>query len=470
MPLERRLRLSQKLYPKLANLVSDSSGSTMIMFAGVFMVLAITVGASLDFARLNSVQTALQRDLDAAVLASATKMSENVTAKEIADVYFGDNWRETHQSGKVNVSLSSADNTISATANTPVPMTLMKLFGVNEGTAKAVSKVSVGGNDVEIALVLDTTGSMEGQKLVDLKTAANKLIDIVYQLDGSKDHVKVALIPFSQYVNVGLANRYQSWIDVAADTSSTTHQCYEHKPIIGKSNCSMQTGTTSNDGSTSTYQYEVCDYEYGPTETKCSDVTTSSKWYGCVGSRNAPLNARDEQYSTRIPGIMNVTCSDELLPLTNDKVAIKARLQSMAAKYETYIPAGLIWGWRALSSIAPFDQGAAKSAVTSGDVKKIMVVMTDGENTKSKLMDQPKHDGTSKSDADALTTSLCDKIKGDGIEVFSVAFNVSSSTTLKTLEGCASDISNFFKTGSGNELKQAFAKIGYSTRSISLAE
>jgi uncharacterized protein YegL len=52
--------------------------------------------------------------------------------------------------------------------------------------------------------VLDVTGLMSGQKIADLKLAAKDLIDIVVWEDQSKYTSKVALVPFSEAVNVGL--------------------------------------------------------------------------------------------------------------------------------------------------------------------------------------------------------------------------------------------------------------------------
>lgn len=448
----------------------DTTGTTMMVFGLMFMVMALSIGAGMDYARVMSVQSALQRDLDAAILAGATQSGGELSAEQIADNYFGSNWRDTHKSGEVTVDLSDGDDAISATAEAPVPMTIMKLAGFNEGIAKATSKVKFGGADVEIALVLDTTGSMEGQKLVDLKAAADRLIDTVFEVQGSEQHVKVGIVPFSQYVNVGLGRRNASWIDVPPDTQTTENQCSMVQPVTGQSNCRMETYNYTQDGTPMSYQYETCDYQYGSEVEQCQDVTVGDKWNGCVGSRNFPLNAQDDQYSTRIPGIMNTWCSAELTPLSNDKYKLKEHISWMSAAHETYIPAGLMWGWRVLSNKEPLDEGAPDAQMANGKVKKILVLMTDGENTKSKSGGAPTHDGGSKADADALTLELCEKIKNEGIKVFTVAFDVTATSVLDDMKTCASDLSSFFETGTGAQLKTAFQKIGKSTRGVSLAE
>lgn len=448
---------------------ADERGSTLMMFAMMFGTLALMTGISLDYARLLSVESALQRDLDSAVLGAATQsVSEDLSADDIATNYFGNNWRQTHNSGNVTVALTTGEGEIAATATAPVPMTLMKMFGYNTLDAQAQSAVSLGGQDVEIALVLDTTGSMAGQKLDDLKQAAHRLIDTVFDVSGAEEHIKVGLVPFAQYVNVGLANRSQSWLTVEPDGEETSEQCQTVNPVTGQSNCRTQTATGYDDGDSYSYSYQVCDYQYGPEENQCSSVTTTKKWNGCVGSRSYPLNVRDEQYSTRIPGIMNVTCSSQLKPLTNDKASLKADVLDMTANNDTYIPAGLMWGWRILSKEAPFSDGASYGEVQAGKVRKMLVLMTDGHNTRSP--NYPDHEDYQQSVADSLTVELCDNIKSAGIDIYTIAFDVTDSGVLDRMRSCASELSKHFATSSGEELKQAFQKIGRSTRKVSLSE
>ena len=459
----------ETLSARLRKAVEDESGATLTLFATMFGTLALVTGASLDFARVMSVQSALQRDLDAAVLGAATtSVVENFSADDIANNYFGSNWREVHKAGQVVVTVAADDEEIAATATAPVPMTLMKLAGVTTLDAVATSKVALGGQDVEIALVLDTTGSMDGSKLDELKQAATRLIDTVFDARGASERVKVALVPFSTYVNVGLSRRGESWLEVAPESSSTEEVCSQTRPVTGQSNCRIEYATGYSDGAPYSYSYETCDYEYGDEETQCNTYSNTQTWYGCVGSRTSPLNTRDEQYSSRIPGVMNMQCASELTPLTNDKEGLKSKVQLMTANYDTYIPAGLAWGWRVLSQDEPFTEGGPYSKVDDGKLKKMLVLMTDGANTRSST--SPSHDGSDSVTADNVTVELCNNIKSAGIELYTVAFDVTDTSVLNRMRGCASDMSKFFQTASGEELKRAFQRIGRSTRQISLSE
>ena len=59
------------------------------------------------------------------------------------------------------------------------------------------------GGSIEVSLMLDITGSMAGQKLTALKTAAKDLVNIIVWPDQSEHTSKVALVPYSMGVNVG---------------------------------------------------------------------------------------------------------------------------------------------------------------------------------------------------------------------------------------------------------------------------
>lgn len=455
-----------KLSKLLRRVGADERGVAAVLFSLVFMTLLLSVGVGMDFSRAFSVQRSLQADLDAAILAGATQDTiSELSAEDIAKVYFGDNWQAKHKAGQVALEFKTEDNTFTAIANVDVPTSIMKLSGVDVMSVSAKAKLAFGGRDVEIALVLDSTGSMNGQKLEDLKVAAEQLITAAFDFENAADHVKVALVPFSDYVNVGMSHRNASWIDVPNDNSSTQEVCGQVTPITAQTNCRMETYTYTSDGTPMTGQQQVCDYEYGPPENQCNDVTTSNVWMGCVGSRTYPLNVQDENYSVRVPGIMNNYCPKEILPLTSDKSAAITNVQSMWASGETYVPGGLAWGWRVLSKSQPFEEAQPTNLKK---VRKMLVLMSDGANTLSPTY--PRHDGYDVTKADELTLELCENIKNDGIEVFTVAFDIYENSVLEKMKTCASDLGKFFETTSGEQLKTAFKKIGQSTRVISLTE
>ena len=67
-----------------------------------------------------------------------------------------------------------------------------------------------------------------------------------------------------------------------------------------------------------------------------------------------------------------------LTPLTNSRNTALNALNNMIADGSTNVSQGIGWGWRTLSKAAPFTGGRDYSAT---DNKKVMIVMTDGNNT-----------------------------------------------------------------------------------------
>ena len=67
-----------------------------------------------------------------------------------------------------------------------------------------------------------------------------------------------------------------------------------------------------------------------------------------------------------------------IVPLTSTRKPLKDGIDALEAEGNTHIPQGVVWGWRVLSPSEPFTQGAPYS---DEFWHKIMVVMTDGDNT-----------------------------------------------------------------------------------------
>jgi Flp pilus assembly protein TadG len=453
-----------------ASFVRDEHGGMAVAFACSLVALLITAGIAVDYARLQDVRSQLQRDLDAAVLGAATDPRAGETPQQSAERYFGSNWKDKIGANSVSVSVArSGSNRITGQASARVPTTLMALAGIPDILVDGISEVELTGQDIEVSLVLDTTLSMAGTKLAALQSAAKTLIDTAYELPDARDHINIGLVPFSQYVNVGVGNRGASWILVENDSTIEHADCRPVTPVIGTTNCRMETVSGYNDGVPYSYQAEVCDNLYGPEETDCTPWTEVKTWNGCVGSRNNPLDIQDEDYSSKVPGLMNTACGAPISPLTNDADALKTEIDNLVAVGDTYIPAGLMWGWATLSNDAPFEEARAYGEEVDGlPVRKIMVLMTDGANTLYPTY--PYHETEiSGVQADALMDQICTNVKSNGIEIYTVAFEVAEEDTKDRLRACASSLTKFFDAPTPEALGDAFKNIAKGFTPLRLA-
>lgn len=442
---------------------SDEKGTVAVLFGiSTFLMLGF-VGLAVDVARGQSSRSSLQQDVDATILFVGTQAA---AAPELHDVqnaaqsYLDGLRRQKQVRGSAKVLLTQPDSiTYRAVADAEVPTMLMGLFGIKSLNLQVVSEAKIGQQPVEFALVLDNTLSMAGSKLESLKAAAKSLADTVSKSANSDQFVKMSVVPFADYVNVGMANRNQPWMSVPHDTSTTRNVCRDTaQASVVPGSCRETTYTYMQDGVPATATQQRCEYTYGEPIHQCEDETTTETWYGCAGSRDYPLSVSDDNYSTPVPGAMNQSCPTPITPLTNDIDAVDAAIDAMTVTGNTFIPAGLTWGRAVLSSAAPFEE----SQSTSGGkkVRKVMVLMTDGHNTVSPTVPyNGYHWNSDTSKANELTTELCTNTKGDGVTIYTVAFNVADDSMKSILQGCASDHEKYFDAANGSELDQAFAQI-----------
>lgn len=439
----------------------NERGSIAVTFALTAVALIGCAGIAVDFARAYSNQSTLQQNLDATLLhvVQEKALDPNYDEQNGAQIYMEGLNRLKHVIGSTTVSINQVSDTkYSAVARSTVPTTLLRVFTNRDIAVSVASEAGAENKPVHVALVLDNTGSMAGTKLTALKSAAADLITTAFSSPGASRNVKVSLVPFSDYVNVGVNNRNQSWIDVKPDTAVTTPNVCKDVTVqvLVPGSCQDEDEDELIDGHTVKTKKQKCKYTTVQ-ERQCQDVTTGSKWRGCVGSRAYPLNTQDDSYSKRVPGVFDVRCGVPLMPLTNNRQTLLDTVDSMFVDGETYIPDGLLWGWTTLSPKAPF----AESASSSGPAPhKIMILMTDGANTISLgATDKTLHDGRNPAETNQYTAEVCSNIKAENIELYTVAFEVTDILIKSILSDCATSPSHFFDATNETALISAFSEI-----------
>jgi Flp pilus assembly protein TadG len=476
MPIFSELRMKTRLL--VESFRRGSEGNVGIFFAIATLPALLMVGASIDYGNGLRVRAKLQAALDSGALRAATDPSflpgssgpcSNLTScgvlaeksvKDGARAYFAQYQGLTPA---VTTTLQQ-DGTITAKASVSVPTFIMKLTGATHMPIAVTTQVKRGLSGAEVVLVLDTTGSMSGAKIATLKTAANDLVATLLPNSGTTN--KVAIAPFDQYVKLPLSYRNASWMTGAQDYSVPgPDYCYDSYPIATAGTPVHVTATCYNDGAPYDCSYDYTPYTYSGTPTRvCSPTSSSYTWYGCVGSRNYPLDLGDAVGGANpVPGMLNTSCAQTVTRLTNDKTAVQAQINAMSAYGETYIAPGLLWGWRLISPDGPF--GDAKPY---GATRKIMVLMTDGANTRSAIY--PGHSGYNVADANTITSKTCDNIKAKGVEIYSVAFMITDTTILNILRNCATSPTTYYNSTSTSDLKAAFQAIGYQIMAVRLTK
>ncbi|MEP3890112.1 MAG: TadE/TadG family type IV pilus assembly protein [Hellea sp.] len=449
------LNVTRTLKTKLANTAArfkrDEAGNFAIMAAVSLGILVAGLAVSVDASNSYFAKQRLQDTTDAiALMAAKGKIETQAELDAAANEYL----QMTYPGSEgIHISLESITregDLVTVAATNKIPTYFTGIFGKAGMDIGAASQALYSSRNLDIALVLDTTFSMNGSKMTNLKSAANNLVDTFG--DFQSDSLRVSVVPFAQYVNVGMSRRNANWLDVPADQ---VHN-YMKRDVISRTNCRNVPNTGSRDGVPVGGTRQECDVVRGP-EYAASWTAT---WRGCVGSRLTPGHERVDFGGNRIPGILNSQgrCGTEIRPLTANMNQVKQTINAMNADGNTYIPAGLAWGWRALDNREPLTEAASLPA---GDTDKVMVIMTDGDNFKSK--DGILHKLNDAGDgADITTRRLCDRIKNDEIKVFTIAYEVTDTTTQNLLRNCATNPGSFFNATNAQQLNEAFEAIGNS--------
>lgn len=418
-------------------------------------------GAAIDYAAQSQSQAKLQAAVDAGALAGATSGYEKPKDVKDAVIRFAKaNSGNDFLLDPANVKVEFGGNgSIRVSATSSYSTTLLKIAGIETLPVTAFAQSNISASGAEIALVLDVTGSMAGIKIDALKVAAEQFVTETTKPNAKKpDAVKLSLVPYAKYVNVGLANRNASWMDVPADYSETESETKDWSVNTNPHNCRMENYTYTNDGVQQSGTHEVCDYDV-TTVNETRTWTVDYKWNGCAGSREYPWNTRDARPDIDFPGLLNTWCPNEITPLTSDTAQLKSAITALNASGDTYIPAGLMWGWRTLSNDVPYTEGVTAAEAQSKGISKHIVLMTDGENVTSKSTGSGHHDGWMPDEGDNLTTEICTNIKAAGITIHAIAFEVSDSDTKTLLQNCANAVSYYYDASSSIELSRAFETI-----------
>lgn len=439
-------------------------GNFAMMVAIAAVPLLGAVGLAVDFATLSGMKAGLQNANDAAVLYASRYYEENQTLPTSGKVreFLAANYAANAGEPKLYL---KGDQIWLETDSDYQPY-FMSVFSSRLEKVGAVSATPLSKElDMEIVLALDSTTSMEtDDKIGGLKTAASNFVGAIFEASTDNTRIKVGLVPFAQYVNVGLSNRAARWMNVPADESSSGKEiCEMQRKVIGETNCRME--TYYDDGVLR--EYRACDPIYGSKEERvCWTPTSATAWHGCVGSRKNGRNVEDDEPDNAFPGIMDAWCSNPLTPLSTDKDLLLKQISALSPWGETYIVDGVMWGQRVLSPQVPFTEGLDPKKV-SNEVRKIMVLMTDGENTKSAdLPDHSTHNGSDRTASDGVTLKACGRARDNGIEIFTITFGDEvPESAKKVMEECADGEDRYFDAASSANLDAAFRAIaGHLTR------
>ncbi|MFN3868067.1 MAG: pilus assembly protein TadG-related protein [Hyphomicrobiaceae bacterium] len=199
------------------------SGGVAILFALFIVPMLFMGGFAVDYTRGASVKYQLQFAADAAVLAARGSGDDAESAARDAAVAFARaNAQKLNGATITEVKLTPSSDGMRVDLTALMPATVSKALGIDEIELNASSTAVRASGDVEIALVLDNTGSMAGS-MDELKTGALDLVAAVFSSSSNPNKVKMAVVPYVGAVNIGNGPEQRAWMDLNGDASWHGH-------------------------------------------------------------------------------------------------------------------------------------------------------------------------------------------------------------------------------------------------------
>lgn len=352
----------------------NESGQFAMMTSILAVPLLGALAFAVDFTEMNRQRTETLNALDAAGIATARQVITGATDAELiayANEFFEANLNSVDPDMTTLTVVLPNNNagggTLKMSANLRYEPYFFGAFTklVNQTTGMdteinfdANTEIKLK-NTLEVALVLDNSGSMEyigtgsGQKRIDLlKSAAKQLIDTISaqaaQMKQVSKPVQFSLVPFSASVNVGPSNADAAWMDTTG-ISPIHHENFdwstmgavdsnkkvelsggayykrgsgwgtEKDKVMTRftlyKDMQRQTGTVWVKTGTETYCKE---YKPWPNSSTCKTWGTRdvgrydpvyasfASWQGCVESRPHPYNTNDVAPSVGTPATLFV--------------------------------------------------------------------------------------------------------------------------------------------------------------------
>jgi len=347
----------------------------MLMFGGI----------AVDLMLYENKRTHIQNSTDRAVLAAAN-LNQSVDPKLVVQDYLA----------KVGVEISLDDVDVVETGTAPVitgrqvsvqvnssfDTLLMNMVGVDSLPYGSSSQAEEGINDVEVSLILDISGSMQGRKLTDMQEAAKDFVEGI--LEGATDNrVSVSLIPYATQVSAGP--------DLLAQLD-TTHN-HTNSYCVNFESEDFETTAIQRYESVTTAGPPVL-----PQIVPLSQTAHFDPWrhYNSNRSVNSP--------------VCRTGSANDIVAWSNDITTLNNRIDSLTARGNTSIDVAVKWGAAlldpsmndALNGLIADPDVTVNSAFsvrphpyTYQDSIKVIVVMTDGINTTQYSLDDSAKEGMS---------------------------------------------------------------------------
>ena len=470
------MRNGTRIGALIRRFAADLGGNFVVITGVLASVLALSVGFATNVAQLYNVKSGLKNALDAAVTSTARDLTtgkvEPKDARNRVELFLKANGDPQVSSGDRlvldDLIIDQANKTVEATAHIDVDL-FFPLFGVGETQRVGNRSAAVySDRSIEVAMMLDVTGSMKKTKRIDkigdLQAAATNAINLLLAgQDPRKPRVRVAIVPYAEAVNTG---------ELADAVFVETKKGSNLPPPIDAPKSVSAAKRPDNCATERKDKNGGADF---------SDDGPYTERYDRKGKIYLARVNRDDR--------VDICPQAELIALTADKRKLLDTIEEFKADGVTAGAIAVQWGYYMLSpkwrtAISDAGQGAGPANHDTKKTFKVAILMTDGQfNTAfagARDGDTPQMAQGDKSRSYA--ESLCANMKADGIEVFTIGFDLDDpqmrreerNQAKSVLKACSSSdtsaIKHYFEASTGEELDAAFKAIIANTERLALTK
>ncbi len=436
----------------------NTDGAVAIMYAISFAALVAITALAYDIARAHYARAHLNSTIDAIAVGIGAELQNlplDITTASVGDTPYEQKLIRIAKSyiignigvdasaflnfspQDVNISIkyagtNSTPNVAEISGTVDLPLTLAaSFFNLENVEARASAKVNREVRGMELALALDTSGSMDGSKMTTLKTAVSSLLDILYAGRETVPDFYVSIVPFADD-SINVATNTDWLVDPLNPNPNPEVECAKNR-----------TNGNHDNGFRAEKPLRKSKFYRGD--------TCYSEWQEWVRVCN-PRCHWERQTVTwhRSP----------ILELTAQKTTINNLVQDIEPRGATSTNVGLAWAWRTISPKWSQDWTITENsddevpdtrpvAYQHEVIDKTIIFMTDGKNTNTSYTASEKN---------TWYTQTCNAIKDKGIEVFTIAFAMSASDE-GIYKNCATSEAHFFSADNNSELQNAFEAI-----------
>lgn len=373
-----RLTLRSALARQIGRFAKATEGSLTILALCLFLLMVMLGGVAVDLMRYEGVRTELQNTLDRCTLMAASLDQRLDPQSVVTDCVEKAGLADRLQS--VNVVEGNGSRTVQTKGIAETKPFFLHLIGIDRFDASGRSGAEQKVTNVEIALVLDVSGSMSGAKIANLKAAASEFVNTVLSADPDR-RVAISIVPYNAQVNLGPVLRGKF-------NATNLHG-------VANVNCVELPDSVFNNTSI-------------PRTTALPMMAYADIAYG-TSLVNSPVSPTS---SAALPNFGSAFCKPTTVnivrPPSQSIATLQAQINGLQAGGNTSITLGMKWG---VALLDPAARGMYSELIGAGampatlegrpfdyedrEAMKVVVLMTDGEHVSHNRINDAFKTGTS---------------------------------------------------------------------------